>query len=227
MDVADPRMASEGQGRNILQLLALFLLLLSFFILLNGLSSFEATKIPAVLASVNDAFSGRSPLERDYPYVDAGNRAALEQFQSQLREALLSAVPEARLESESGGRFMRVALDADELFAHGGETLRPDRALLLRGLVEALKAHPADLRFDAEIVFEVDGSHDALSRKQAGGFAQALVDAGAPEDALSIGLRPGRAGAVELAFQARREGSQPDFSPVENAASAREHRGDR
>jgi hypothetical protein len=227
MDTGDPVTASEGQGRNILQLLALFLLLLSFFILLNSLSSFEPRKIPAVLGSVNDTFSGWSPGERDYPYVDVGNRAALEQFQSQLREALLSAVPEARLESESGGRFMHVRLDADELFAHGGEALRPDRVLLLRGLVDALKVHPVDLRFEIELVFEIDGSRDALASKQAGSFARALVDAGAPGDAVSIGLRPGKAGVIEFAFEARHIGRPSNFSPVENLRSEPDRWGER
>ncbi|HYB09007.1 MAG TPA: hypothetical protein VEJ16_05000 [Alphaproteobacteria bacterium] len=219
MDAGDSLTTSEGQGRNILQLLALFLLLLSFFILLNSLSSFEPKKIPAVLGSVNDTFSGWHPIARDHLYVDAGNRAALEQFQSRLREALLSTVPEARLEGESAGGPMRVRLHADELFAHGGAALRPDRALLLNGLAEALNTHPADLRFDIELVFEVDGSHDAAAIKQAESLARALADAGAPEVGISIGLRPGNAGVVELAFQVRHIARPPNRSSAENLQS--------
>lgn len=209
-----------GQSRNLVQLLALFLLLLSVFILLNSLSRFEHKRTQAVLGSLGASFSGTGPLPSAGPFVAAGNRAALERFRAAVRQALLSVVSPAALSFAEGGGMIEVRLGAGELFLPASAELRPDRTRLLQALAAALRGRPADLRFDAELVLASDGAEDALTLARAGSFARALVAQGAPEDAVSVGLAPGRPETLRLRFAYR----TPDDGKVSLVPAAREPR---
>jgi hypothetical protein len=210
-----PQPESAGQGRNVLQLLALFLLLLSFFILLDSRSSFEATRAQNVIGSLTETFGKRTARDFEEPFVAAGNRAALERFQARLRAAFLSAVPSSTLDASEGGKLMQITLSADELFARGAPALRTDRDRLVHEIAAALAQRPADLRFELEAVLSPGRDGEGAARERAGTLAEALVERGAPKDAVATGLGQGSSGAVRLRFYIRdaNEG-RLSFAPV-------------
>jgi outer membrane protein OmpA-like peptidoglycan-associated protein len=228
MDSGDPLTGPSGQGRNIVQLLALFLLLLSFFILLNSLSSFETKRARSVIGSLNGTFAGRETANPAGPFIETGNRTAVERFQSALRAALLTAVPAARLARSEDGRQIEAHFAMSELFSGGEAALRPDRERLLRGIAAALRDRPADLRFDVELLLGsgADGTApnaagEALTRARAGVFARALVARGAPKDAIAVGIGGGAPGEVLLRFRVRDAGEgRLDFTPVMRSGRA-------
>lgn len=201
MDSGEPLTTSEGQGRNIVQLLALFLLLLSFFILLNSLSSFEHKKARAVLGKVNETFAGQGIYARDEPFVEMGDRAAVERFWGRVRAALARVFPTVRLEGSPDGQHMRLTLPSDSIFLRGSANIRSDRIGLVRSLAAALKDHPAELRFRLALTLGVSADERELANARAGAFARAIVAAGAPGDVISIGVRMAKEGTTGFDFE--------------------------
>ncbi len=221
MEGRDSLTGPAAQSRNVVQLLALFLLLLSFFILLNSLSSFEAERAKAVLQSLNRTFAGETSQSPARPYVAVRDQPALERFRNAIRAALLTALAPQDLAVSAGGGLIQATLSADDLFVPGSAELRDNRAPLLKGIAQALAARPADLRFEAELVLSVAPEESALARDRAGSFARRPVAFGAPADAVAIGLGGGTPGTAWLRFAAR----NPDDGALSFAPPATE--GDR
>jgi len=210
-----------GQSRNIVELLALFLLLLSFFILLNGLSGFEANRARAVIGSVHRSFAGEGAHPVEGPYIAVAERPVLQRFRDSVRAALLTVLPAAAIRAAGDGRSIEVALAADDLFRRGAAEPRADRERFLREIAAALASRPADLRFELELVLSA-APDEAMARGRAGAFARSLVARGAPADALSLGLGDLSPGGARLRFAARAPSDgRIDFVPARAAGAPR------
>ncbi len=193
-----------GRGSLVL-FLALYLLLLAFFIMLTALSSLERQRAEAVMDSLTITFApGRAPVEAVVPLDDlAGNRRAAEAFIALVTDLFQSAVPTVRLRQTVPGRAMEIRMRAEALFEPGTDSLRRPRQTMLDSVVAALAGAPKGLRFELAMIAEVAETRDAndvavlpvdgthLAMRRAGGFGRFMNDRGAAQGSVLVGLSPG------------------------------------
>jgi hypothetical protein len=192
-----------GQEQGIWPLyVGLFLVLLSFFIMLAGLSKDDAGRTSAVVESPRPTFrpqpAGRQSDEPVYSESDT----ALDRLGGEL--AGLLRIP--LVERLGRGQELRVTFPASELFPANSAELRDESTPLIDRVVAAFGASPPGNRL--EVAFSLgrpdggDASNElALAVRRNGAFADAVVARGAPPGAVAIGIDANASGRASLAFR--------------------------
>ena len=202
--------SDDGMDANLVSLLSLKLLLLAFFILLNGISQFEVEKTRAVLESVNAVFNGRFaaiPSTGPEPVVLAPfdyTDGAL----GDIGQLFRATLPAARVEITARGPALRIELSAGSLFRPGRAELQPGRGLLLGRLASALiREQAAGQPLVVELLHGLpsrgmhvvaDAGPRALELLRAGLFAREMTGRGLAPDALSVGVVPNKPGVIQI-----------------------------
>ncbi|MFQ5618935.1 MAG: hypothetical protein ACE5FR_08180 [Rhodospirillales bacterium] len=210
---AIPHEPREGSGGSTISLfLGLYLLVLSFFILLVSISTREDIKTRAVMDSLTSTFRTILPPTTDLTAFSAKEGAVLvgQRFQQQITRIFTTTMRVTRVEIVQPGRLMRLVMPADALFFSGRTEIRPARFPLLDRLVATLSGRPPGLRFDMEFVVGSAYTPDndlplrqTLEMARAGAFARAMLARGVPPDSISVGLKPGRREDVVIWFYVR------------------------
>lgn len=223
----------DRPGGNIVLLLSLNLILLAFFILLNALSEFEATRTQAALDSVQRAFHGKIQPKTPTEALSA-NVGALPEAKDLLREvgSLFEAViPSTRNTRTQRADFVRIELPAKALFRRGRDKLRKGREKLVTGLTEAITRHRRGPR---SYLLEI--SHGVLAPAAAGQLNSAarlgpkslevrrtvelvhlFMEAGLPPDMLAISIVPGQPDTMRFVISVREDATEPDTQPQKRA----------
>ena len=210
---AIPHEPREGSGGSTLSLfLGLYLLVLSFFILLVTISTREKLKSQAVMDSLTSTFTTILPPSTDLTAFAGKEGAVLvgQEFQEQITKIFTTSMRVIKIEIVQPGRLMRLTLPADALFFTGGTEIRPARFPLLDRLVATLSGRPPGLRYDMEFivgsVYTPDNDlplRQTLEMARAGAFARAMLARGVPPDSISVGLKPGSREDVVIWFYVR------------------------
>ena len=210
---AIPHEPREGSGGSTVSLfLGLYLLVLSFFILLVTISTREELKTQAVMDSLTSTFRTILPPSTDLTAFSAkeGELVIGQRFQEQITKIFTTAMRVIKVEIVQPGRVMRVVMPADALFLTGGIEIRPARVPLLDRLVATLSGRPPGVRFDMEFVIGSAYTPDndlplrqTLEMARAGAFARAMLARGVPPDSISTGLKPGSREDVTIWFYVR------------------------
>ncbi len=194
--------------------LPLFLLVLAFFILLVAISTVEDVKSNAVMESLTSTFS--EPLlnvsdPTEYTSKD-GSPLTGHQFQEQMTNLFATTLQVAKIEIVNPGRFMRISVPTETMFAKNKTELRPLVLPVFDRIVAALSGRSPGTHFEMEFVMGVDYTKSgelptgpSLSMSRASGVADELAGRGVPPDAISIGLREGNLNAVLINFYVRDE----------------------
>jgi len=199
-------------GRTITLFLALYLLILAFFILLVSISSVEEVKSKALMESLTSTFSSVLPPRMDLTAFNAttGDFLAADEFQRQVTGLFSTIVGIVKVDVIQPGRMMRVEMDADGLFEVDQAVIREGQYGFMDRLVAALSASPPGLRFEMEFVVPAPWKKDQtlpidknLSVDRAGAFARDLLARGVPPGAVSIGLKGSDEKTVEIWFHIR------------------------
>ncbi len=207
-----PRSPEDSGGSTIALFLGLYLLVLSFFILLVTISTREELKTRAVMDSLTSTFTTILPPSTDLTTFSAkeGEVVIGQWFQEQITKIFTTAMRVIKVEIVQPGRVMRVVMPADALFLTGGTEIRPARFPLLDRLVATLSARPPGVRYDMEFVIGSAYTPDndlpirqTLEMARAGSFARAMLARGVPPDSISTGLRPGSRQNVVIWFYVR------------------------
>ncbi len=210
---ATPHEPREGSGGSTISLfLGLYLLVLSFFILLVTISTREELKTRAVMDSLTSTFRTILPPTTDLTAFSAkeGEVVIRQRFQEQITKIFTTAMRVIKVEIVQPGRVMRVVMPADALFLTGGTEIRPARFPLLDRLVATLSARPPGVRYDMEFVIDSAYTPDndlplrqTLEMARVGFFARAMLARGVPPDSISVGLKPGSRENVVIWFYVR------------------------
>lgn len=171
-----------GTLRSMLILLSLNFMLLSFFIMLSGTSSFDQARVNDTVAEVRATFASR-----DEP--GAGSRADVEEnFRARVSHAFVSVLPTAEVRLGAGGDRVDVLVPAAALFEEPAMTLRPGLPLLDR-VRELMIAPPVGYRFELIVASPVFGDETSLASAagRAEAVARELVGRGLGSDIVSIG----------------------------------------
>ncbi|WP_417827910.1 hypothetical protein [Thalassospira sp.] len=180
--------------------LALYLLLLAFFILLNTISTFEEVKTREVQESLSSAFAAILPPTTSLQTVTSieGPTVSAQETQDKLGHLFETAIKVVRVEVIQPGKLMEVILHVDQLFDDNSILIRERQADFMKQLAEVLADDTGYATYEMEMVMGsqvgAKGTIDvenSLEIARAGSFARELIDAGAPEGRFYVGIDPG------------------------------------
>ena len=192
--------------------LGLFIMLLSFFIVLNSLSSFEDSKTRAVIDSLSDALIPQYSVQQDMPSPvvasegeDANKGEALEQI-----KALFNAsIPDVKAQKNRFGTELRMQMSRVDfeqaLMGEGPDSQRFSAALA--GLIDLNASVP----YEMDILLNIDVNPALIQTRApsvagvligtAGRYAQTLEDQGVRPRLITTGLAQGSEDNVFLLFR--------------------------
>jgi len=164
--------------------LALYLLLLAFFILLNTISTFEEVKTREVQESLSSAFAAILPPTTSLQTVTSieGPTVSAQETQDKLGHLFETAIKVVRVEVIQPGKLMEVIMHVDQLFDTNSILVRERQADFMRQLAEVLADDDGYASYEMEMVMgsqiEDKGTiqiENNLQIAQAGSFARELA----------------------------------------------------
>ena len=195
-----PRPPSPPTNAAVALFLALYLLLLAFFILLNTISTFEEVKTREVQESLSSAFAAILPPTTSLQTVTSieGPVVAAEDTQDKLGSLFQTAIKVVRVQVLQPGTLMEVIMHVDQLFDPNSILIRERQDELMDQLAEVLADESGYASYQMEMVMGSElGSkgtveiENNLQIGRAGAFARDLIDRGAPEKNVYVGIDPG------------------------------------
>lgn len=190
--------------------LALYLVLLAFFIALISLSTFEDQRTRAVVDSLWATFAGpRATLpETGFPSRSGRVVAPARQMMAEVGPLFQTDIPAAQITERAAGEVLEVMLSAKALFEDDGPGLRPGRERLVDGIAAALAAAPGGLTRVMEALVTTGDASSAplpeagdLSLRRAAELGRVFLARGAPPNTLRVGVAPGPLSQVILTFR--------------------------
>lgn len=192
---------TEGHGGSSIALfLALYLLVLAFFILLVSISTIEDVKSQAAMDSLSSSFTTILPPSLQLTAISEseGEVIAGQRFQEQVTNIFSTTIQVTSVDVIQPGRLMRVQLNSDILFEIGKAEIREVNHPLLDRIVASLSGRPPGSRYDMEFVIgstyetgKIMPIGQTLEMSRAGAFVRAMLERGAPPDSVSVGIQPG------------------------------------
>ena len=137
--------AEDNRSGSIHLFLALYLLVLAFFIVLVTISTREEIKSQAVKDSLTTTFTTILPVRGEpAPFASrAGDFVGSPAFEGMITDVFSAAISINKVTVIQPGSVMRVSMPSDSLFLSGESTLREAQHPLLDRIVAALSGRPA------------------------------------------------------------------------------------
>lgn len=204
-----PSPAAEGRREDttVPLFLALYLLLLAFFIMLTSLSTVEAGRSKAVMSALTAQFATPRADEEGRKFSsDLGTVLSPAAFMDRVTGVYETAIPAAQVTREEGGRVMEVRFHVDSLFEHGTASLRPAQRRAIAEIASSLSVPPPGVRYEAEALFGAEPAAtlpvgENLTMRRAGVVARAFVEQGAPPASVSSGIEAGDPLSLRMVFR--------------------------
>lgn len=229
LDLIPEPPAAQGGDTTLSLFLALYLLVLAFFILLVSISSVEDVKTSAVRDSLTSTFATVLPTSADLTVFQAkeGEVMAGQRFQEEVTGIFATQLQIAKVEVVQPGKLMRVVFPSDSLFFAGEIRIREASVPLLDRIVASISSRPPGMRFDLQFVigakYALDNTlaiGETLEMRRAGAFARELLSRGAPPDSISVGMEPGDPGEIVIWFHTLAEDEgRVSFEPAPGEGS--------
>lgn len=204
---------TEGHGGSSIALfLALYLLVLAFFILLVSISTVEESKSQAAMDSLSAAFTTILPPSLQLTAVSEseGEILAGQQFQQEVTQIFSTTIQVTKVDVIQPGRLMRVELNSDVLFETGKAEIRESNQPLLDRIVASLSVRPPGFRYDMEFIIGTPYTTgkslpigETLEMARAGVFVREMLERGAPPDSVSVGIERGDPKDISIWFYIR------------------------
>ncbi len=192
--------------------LALFVMLLSFFIILNSMSNFEVIKAREVLTSLSVAFSKENVPNDLSASVkpDPVESAAKGNTLDQLKELFETQIAGVEVQKNRLGTTMHMRIPVDKFEAQISGADGRAAGNLTPTLVSLLLAED-QVAYSLEIILNLtqnpaalqgDTPQDSIKNiKRVSGYAKTIEDIGLPKKFISAGLGKGPEKTVDLFFK--------------------------
>lgn len=196
--------------------LSLFVMLLSFFLILNSMSNFDDTKSRPILNSLSVSFSNEKVEPDNQPNIEEDPADSFKEGSTLDRvEALFrSQITGVEAEKNRLGTLMHIRLSVDK-FEKG--IAMPDADGQVTGggfmptLVSLLQSEENGVPHRMEMILNIEANPAAAQNetpqlvdekaKQVSGFAEKLAGAGLPEKMIAAGLGQGPDQTIDLYFR--------------------------
>lgn len=220
------RITAEGVGASGGQLLALslFVMLLAFFIVLNAISSYQQSKVAPVLKSLESSFASKiSEEENEKPSVTSSEEKSISEGDTldRIRALFVSQIPGHRLKMDKNTGTMHVALSMDDFekaVITLGDTEDKDseavgklKAFFLPALIALMENDAAGQPYRMDMIVNTPENPAAMENaspqrmrqmsQRMSRIAQQIESAGLPARMISIGMKRGDEGTIELFFR--------------------------
>jgi hypothetical protein len=186
---------------------ALYFLLLAFFIYLNSISEPAEERIRSVIGSIDVAFKGEQTTPQDQTEIKfredkLGNAV----FHAQLKQVYEAAIPLIKSEESHKGDSLRFRVPISQLFADKDLEIRTTREELLsdtaRVLIKRSSVVPTDMEITMSMKSGLPNSTELagnIAVRRLNTLVDSFVDQGVPARNVFVGLVGD--GANEVVFQ--------------------------
>jgi len=198
---------------------ALYLIMLAFFILLNAVSEPAVSKAADAMESVNTTFKESRQIDNK-PTIDpsAADLAAKDQVLRKVGRAFLAEMKLPGRFGTNGGNTFEVQFPSENLFQRGSLRVRPDVTHFLDQLVEAVQSAPSGRRQQLAILFgSGTGSVDRemtraqeIAVRRAGALARHLERQGIADGVFTTGFTAIPEGEIKAVFWSRPKNARSD-----------------
>ncbi len=194
--------------------LSLFLMLLSFFIIMNSKSGFDQSKASPVMRSLSVAFSGKTkeqgqaPLNEFVEIALKGEGDSLERIES----LFVTNLTDVQAKRNRLGNMMRIRLPVSS-FARGIEYTEESggrQGNFVPTLVALLQTQDRGIPYRMDMLLSIPQDPADMTKSDpegfqkkletVTGFAQKLEEMGIPKTLLSSGLQRGENGFIDIYF---------------------------
>jgi len=200
-----------GQDASVMAFLALYLIVLAFFIVLNAVSKREDQRAKAAIGSVVASFRQSTEVSTGpFDFVGGyGVEADRGDFNEAVRRLFEASMPIARVDPYQPFGRVAVTLPMATLFAPGVATIKPLRRPFLDRFANILRNDSPGQFFEIELLLGTStdrpGSADRpLAVNRAGALARALRDAGVPAERIVTGIDAGDPAHMQFVINPRR-----------------------
>lgn len=186
--------------------LALFLLLLAFFIVLSTMIEFDEEKVSKLKLGLEEAFVV-SKVEGGYGELDQGDKIgeSISQTFGEVEQLMRLNIGIVSLQKFEQDSIMVITVSADDLLSASQDTLNTLANILAYSKNE-------EVRFELEALYGLGNSLVNVSEnerreatKKMGQFARSMTNFALPTHAMSIGLLEGKKDMVDLVLYAHRK----------------------
>ncbi|MFC3051220.1 OmpA family protein [Kordiimonas pumila] len=188
---------------------ALYLILLAFFILMNAVSEHAASRAMDAMESVNNTFQKANQPTNPKPFDPEGEDVpASDAVLKSVHQAFLSEMNIEGRFSSNGGNVFEVEFPADYLFEPGSMRIRDDMSPFLDQLIKVVQQAPRSHKQQMAIMFgsgtgavarEMTRSQEIATRR-AGAVARYLQQQGIPDGIFTTGFVAVPEGKILAAF---------------------------
>lgn len=195
--------------------LALYLIILAFFILMNAISSRQEARSDAVLGSLGATFS-EPALVATGPFDVApgsGVFSAIADFENTVRALFEAEFPFVKVSPYQPFGQMQVEIPVESIYAPGRTTPLAEQAPFFDRLAAALNREIPGHHFEAELLIALPVAEArnptperAIAVERAGAFARQLDARNVSANHVSVGIEEGDPAMLRLLFFARAAG---------------------
>ncbi|WP_025898732.1 hypothetical protein [Sneathiella glossodoripedis] len=190
---------------------ALYFLLLAFFIYLNSISEPAEERIRSVIGSIDVAFKGEEKTQQEhadthYKQDKLGNAV----FHAQLKQVYEAAIPLIKSEESKEGDSLRFRIPVSQLFAEKSTDIRAARQDLLdetaRILIKRSSVVPTDMEISLRTSADLPKSDELggnLDIKRLNTLVESFAAQGVPARNLFVGLSGNAENEVVFQFYVR------------------------
>lgn len=226
----------EGSANNTNSLfVALYLIILAFFIMLVARSQIVMKKHEDAMQSVSEAFSYNpdmiiKPLIKAVPPM--GQDIALRAYMAPLGDVAKQSVSLRDVEVNEYGNTLQLKIPVNLLFEPNSFTVRKEETGFLVKLAQELKKLQANAKIDMELLIgspalsDLPTAQNTMSLARAGSIARTMVDSGVYEESLFVGVVPqALSDTVIMRFYQRAEVQAPldGTTPSSNPETETKH----
>jgi hypothetical protein len=177
-------------------LLALFMILLGFFVILSTHSKTERARVAAASGSLAAALGKVTGGVPDAPRAEPVRRV----FENGLAAQGLSL---RSLTSRDRGAEGGFAAPVDDIFAVARAGLTGNGDAIMRLVAQVLTASPEGSGTGVEVLLPNDTGAGGFAAHRAAALGRRFIELGVPVAAFSVGILPSTRGDVQLVFAAR------------------------
>jgi flagellar motor protein MotB len=220
MDGFEQRHDKPPANGNVTHYLALYLLLLAFFIVMTSVSNFEESRSRAVVHSVHSTFSAQTISSVGVAQLLLAKSGAvidLPEIQDEFQRLVETEIAVIEIKKLEEGQVLELMVPVESLFADGETDILAGRQRLLERISAMLARRQASVLYNLDFMIGADtvaaensDVAGSLAIARSGRFARALWEHGSPANAVSAGIRRSDPGKAWFLFYAREEEQSGD-----------------